>query len=466
MRVIRTKWKLFLYAFGAIGINLLNIIVGSYLCSAIIADGFGENVLATHTFEGINLVIPAVWAVFGVIAKIVDGIIDIPMAQFTDRLRSRWGRRRPSIILGLLPMITAYLLFLLVTPDRSGETIGNTVFYFIMLVIFYSSYTLTMVTYYATFTEIVDNESDRRFLTNMKSISDIVYFIIGFAAVPMILKGLNIRIVGLIVLPVVLFVAIPLIMIKEKSTAKGVDGKIEESVNIIKSIGYTFKNKDFIIWMCVYSFMTFGLQLFLNGINEYFSVSGMEMIYVMIAAFAPVPLTFIVYNKLVVKKGFKFAYQYTLLVFSLAMTSFFLVSLLAQGTLKLVLSIICGLISSFSVGAMFAVAYSIPSQIAADDEKKTGISHGAMYFAIQGLFAGIASGIGGTAILTLLKKTEFFGHKGTFYITITAAVACLVSFALAFFLPKTIATLGKKQDDAKEENLELVKEEIKNEQQN
>ena len=58
MRVIHTKWKLFLYAFGAIGINLLNIVVGSYLCSAIIADGFGENALATHTFEGINLVIP------------------------------------------------------------------------------------------------------------------------------------------------------------------------------------------------------------------------------------------------------------------------------------------------------------------------------------------------------------------------------------------------------------------------
>ena len=464
MRVIRTKWKLFLYAFGTIGVNLLNIVVGSYLCSAIIADGFGENVLSTHTFEGINLVIPAIWAIFGVIAKIVDGIIDIPMAQFTDRLRCRWGRRRPSLILGLIPMIASYCLFLLVTPDKSGETIGNTVFYFIMLVIFYSSYTLTMVTYYATFTEIVDNEADRRFLTNMKSISDIVYFIIGFAAVPMILKGLNIRMVGLVVLPMVLFVAIPLIMIKEKSTKEGVDGKIEENVNIFKSIAYTFKNKDFLIWMGVYSFMTFGLQLFLNGINEYFSVSGMEMIYVMMAAFAPVPLTFIVYNKLVVKKGFKFAYQYTLLIFSVAMTCFFAISFMEKSTLKLILSILCGLISSFSVGAMFAVAYSIPSQLAADDEKRTGISHSAMYFAIQGLFAGIASGIGGAAILTLLKKTTLFEHKGTFYITITAAAACMVSFALAFFLPKSIATLGKKNTENNEENIELKVEDKTDEQ--
>lgn len=465
MRVIRTKWKLFLYAFGAIGINLLNIVIGSYLCSAIIADGFDESFLATHTFEGINLVIPAIWAIFGVIAKIVDGIIDIPMAQFTDRLRSRWGRRRPSIILGLIPMIASYCLFLLVTPNKTGETIGNTIFYFIMLIIFYSSYTLTMVTYYATFTEIVDNEADRRFLTNMKSISDIVYFIVGFAAVPMILKGFNIRMVGLMVLPVVLFVAIPLIMIKEKSTAKGVDGKIEENVNLFKSIAYTFKNKDFIIWMCVYSFMTFGLQLFLNGINEYFSVSGMDMIYVMMAAFAPVPLTFIVYNKLVTKKGFKFAYQYTLLVFSIAMTCFFLVSFLEKSTLKLVLSILCGLVSSFSVGAMFAVAYSIPSQLASDDEKRTGVSHSAMYFAIQGLFAGIASGIGGAAILTLLKKRFFFEHKGTFFITITAAIACMISFALAFLLPKSIANLGKKNDENKQESNDLNKEETEDDYQ-
>ena len=68
------------------------------------------------------------------------------------------------------------------------------------LVVAAQVHTLTMVTYYATFTEIVDNEKDRRFLSNTKSIADITYFIFGFALVPMILKGLNVKYVALICL--------------------------------------------------------------------------------------------------------------------------------------------------------------------------------------------------------------------------------------------------------------------------
>ncbi|MCR4879390.1 MAG: MFS transporter [Bacilli bacterium] len=453
MKPLSTKGQLIAYAFGAMGVNLLNIIVGSYLCSALIADGFGKDALANQTYVGINIIIPAMWAVFGVIAKVIDGLIDIPMAQFTDRLKSRWGRRRPAIVLGMIPMIASYCCFLLI-PNPGGETVLNTVYYFIMLIIFYCSYTLTMVTYYATFTEIVDNEKDRRFLTNTKSIADIVYFIIGFALVPMILKGLNIRIVALIVLPLVLLMLIPLFLIKEKSTKEGVTGEVSKPVNIVKSLVYTFKNKDFIIWMIVYSFMTFGLQLFLSGINEYFTIlsdsnSIMYMVVTMAATFAPVPFTFIIYNKLINKKGFKFAFQYTLLIYVIAMSSMFGVAFIENEATKLILSIVGGVVASFSVGAMFAVAYSIPAQLASDDEKKTGVSHSAMYFAIQGLFSALASGLGGTAVLTILKTNTLFGLTGTYFIVIFSAIGCFIAFILAFFLPPSIKELGKEKKEEK-----------------
>lgn len=447
MQVIRTKWKLILFAFGAIGVNLLNLMVGSYLCSALIASGFDSDAVTNHTFEGIDLVVPALWAVFGVVAKVIDGLIDIPMAHFTDTLKSRWGRRRPAIVLGIIPMTIAYCCFLLV-PNSGEATVGNTIYYFLMLALFYCTYTLTMVTYYATFTEIVDNEKDRRFLTNIKSIADITYFIIGFALVPMILKGLNIRIVALIVLPIVLMMLIPLFMMKEKSTKDGNFGDVSKPVNIIKSIGYTFKNKDFIIWMIVYSFMTIGLQLFLSGINEFFSIGKMDMTITMASSFAPVPFTFIIYNKLINKKGFKFAFQYTLLVYTLSMISMFFVARYVEvGIAKTLCCVLGGVFASFSIGAMFAVAYSIPAQLASDDEKRTGISHSAMYFAIQGLFSALAAGIGGSAILTILKTNNLFDLPGTYFITIFSAIACFIAFILAFFLPRSIRDLGKEKRD-------------------
>lgn len=443
MKTLKSKRKMLLYGCSALGVNLLNTIMGSYLCSALLVGGFGEEAIKNQTFTGSDLVIAPIWALFVVIAKIIDGVIDIPMASITDNLKSRFGKRRPAIVIGLIVLIASFTAFALFTP-QTGETLINTIYYGIVLCLFYCSYTLTMVTYYATFTEIVDNESDRNFISNVKSVCDIVYFIIGYVLVGILLKGINVRIVAMIMLPLVLFMLIPLFMIKEPSTLdkdknSAENANAKQTVNVFKSLAYTFKNKDFIVWMAVYFFLTFGVQLFLGGINEYFSYTGMSMIYTMTAAFVPVPFTLILYNKLIKKKGFRFAIQYVFIVFAFSMLFLFGVSFITVKTLQTVLSIVGGLICSFSVGALFSVAYSIPSQLAAEDEERTGISHSAMYFAVQGLFSGVATGIGAGAVLTFLKETE----GAMTYMTLIAFIAYCVAFVLTYVLPKSIITLGK-----------------------
>lgn len=446
MKKLHTKGQMLLYAVSGMGVNLLNLMMGSYLCSALLIGGFGEQAIKNQTFEGHDLVIAALWAMFGLAAKIVDGIIDIPMASFTDRLKTRWGRRRPAILIGMIPMILAYLAFLLWCPNPGDATWLNTVYYGVILCIFYSAYTLTMVTYYATFTEIVDNEAGRDFISNVKSVCDIVYFIIGYVAVSGMLGGMHLRTVGLIVLPIVLTMLIPIFMIKESRDEIGATGE-GQSVNLIKSLACTFRNRNFIIWMCVYAFMTFGVQLFLSGINEYFSKTGMSMMIVMIAAFGPVPLTLVLYNKLLRKKGFGFAFRYTLLIFGAGMAAMFAVSFLGQGTLKTVLSIVTGLISSFGVGSLFAVAYSVPAQLAAEEEEKTGVSNSAMYFAVQGLFSGVATGIGGNVVLTALKGTEEHPTDNIVFLTLICAAAMVVAFVLTFVLPRSIILMGKSEEN-------------------
>ena len=70
------------------------------------------------------------------------------------------------------------------------------------------------------------------------------------------------------------------------------------------------------------------------------------------------------------------------------------------GALKAILSIVAGLCCSLAVGALFSVAYSVPAQLAAEEQEKTGISNSAMYFAVQGLFAGVATGLGTGIVLS------------------------------------------------------------------
>lgn len=448
MRKLRSKYAIGLYACSGFGINLLNVVMGSYLCSALLIGGFGtENAILNQTYLQKDLVIAGLWGTFILIAKIIDGIIDIPMAAFTDKLRSRFGRRRPSIVIGLVPLLLSYVLFLVI-PDKSGVSLLNTVYYWIILCVFYSFYTLTMTTYYATYTEIVDNESDRRLLSNTKAVCDIIYFIMGFVVVRAMLNGSNIRSVALMILPISATMLIPLFMIKEPSSldAQTVTYK---TVGLVESLKHTLKNRSFVLWMVVHSFMQFGVQLFLGGINEYFSSVGMSMIFVMAASFAPVPVTFLLYNRLVRNRGFGFGIRYTFIMFSIGMLSLFGVSFLEAGVLKTALAVVCGVICAFSVGAIFASAYSVPSQLAAEEEAKTGISNSAMYFAVQGLFDGVASGIGAGLVLTALKQGSRGAEPGAIiFLTLIAGLATLAAAFMTYILPKSVLNIGKQKSDS------------------
>ena len=102
-------------------------------------------------------------------------------------------------------------------------------------------------------------------------------------------------------------------------------------------------------------------------------------------------------------------------------------------------------LSYFAVGAIFASAYSIPSQLAAEEEARTGISDSAMYFAVQGLFDGVASGIGAGLVLTALKQASLGKEPGPIiYLTLIAGLATLFAAFLTIILPKSVLNIGKK----------------------
>lgn len=445
MKTLDKKWKLILFGCAGIGPNLLNMILGSYLCSGLLVGGFKDNV-ESWTYLNRDLVIAVIWGalVFGV--KVFDGIVDIPLASWTDNLRTRWGRRRPAILIGYIPMLIAFVLFLI--PLQKGVGLLNTLWFGAMLAVFYGAYTLTMVTYYATYAEVLKNEKDRIFVSNVKSICDVVYFSLSFALVPVFVgMNINIRYVALIFLPLAATMLIPLFLIKENSTIEGAEQiypqvqEKAEHVSFLTSIKFAAKNKQFLFWLLVVSVMNAGLQLFLGGINEFFSSTGLNMTVVMASAFAPVPFTLMLYNKLVKKFGLKFAFQTVLVIFAVGMTLMYVCRKLPLNIMTF-FALGCGIIVSFSIGAFFSITYTVPAHLAAEENKRSGICASSMYFAVQGLFEGVAAGFATGVMLVFLKQNGLIS-----IMTIIVAVFCMAAFALAFFLPKSISKLGKEEGE-------------------
>lgn len=446
MKKLKTRKQILLYSMAGLGVNMLNLIVGTYLCDALMVEGFSTNI-ENWTYANKTLVVAGVWSVMIFLAKVLDGIIDIPFAGWTDNLKTKWGKRRPAILIGLIPMIICFVLFLF--PPQNEATWINTIYLGVVLCGFYTFYTLTMVTYYATFSEIVDNDKDRVLLSNFKSVFDVIYFVLGYALIPLMIGSANIRIIAFIFLPLVSTMLIALFMIKEKSTRvedieESNNEEKEETVGVVESVKYALKNVDFIKWMGIYFLMQFGVQMFLSGQNVYCSgvalFEGWQITILNALSFAPVPLTLILYNGIINKYGFKTAFRYSLGVFSLGMIVFTFINgvIIPDDKVRFVLGCVAAFICSFSIGSFFSIGYVVPSGLAVREKEKTGISHPAMYFAVQGLVGGVSTGISTGLIWVTLKNTG-----NTWMMGIVVAVVCLLALLFTKFLPESLNNIGK-----------------------
>jgi len=89
------------YAVGDAGFNFYWIIIGSYL-SYFYTDIFGISAAAAGTMF--------------LVTKIIDAISDPAMGAIADRTHSRWGKFRPYLLFGAIPMAGAAILTMS-TPD-------------------------------------------------------------------------------------------------------------------------------------------------------------------------------------------------------------------------------------------------------------------------------------------------------------------------------------------------------------
>lgn len=443
MKKITDRKKLILFGCSGLGVNMLTLMMGSYLCSALLVGGFEEHI-ESWTYLNKDLVVAGLWAVLVFLAKALDGIIDLPLSNFADRLHTKFGRRKTAILIGFVPMVISYLLFLF--PLNAGATLLNTIWFGALLCIFYTCYTLTMLTYYAAFAEICDSEKDTVFLSNVKSICDVVYFSLAYSLIPVFISlNINIRIVALIFLPLCLTMLIPFFLLKE-------NGEEEQEVRALTlgtALKTTFQNKPYIYFLCTTFMMAIGLQLFLGGINEVFSSTGLNMTVVMASSFAPVPFTLILYNYFIKKKGLGFAYRYSLAIFSVGMMVLYLCFKLSDkismGYLTLI-ALCGGILISFAIGAFFSINYTVPTHLAKKEFEATGKSVSTMLFAVQGVFEGIAAGVATGIILVNLKA-----YKVISWLPIIVAAACMIAFLMSLKFPKVINLMGKQEKDVEKQ---------------
>ena len=471
---LNKKWKEVLYAFSGFGPNFLMVLMGAYFTDAMNPAAMGDHQAVQTIAAGVCFISPAIFPILFAISKAFDGIIDIPFAHIADTLNTKFGRTRPVIAVCFLPMVLAYAM-LWIPIGGAERQLLNTIWIFIWCIVFFSSYTMSLISYYGSLSTVCVDEPQRLRVSGYKAFFDTISYCLVYALVPVILQGINLHIdkFAFVSLPLMLTMLIPMFLIKEGAKYGYPEnrGEIPQKISLKESLKLTFKNRIFLSWTAVNCCTYFGLQMFLVGMNAMFiggmGFDGLEMAIANTCAFGPVPVMLYFFNKLKAKKGVRFTYQSCLLAFAVAILSFFFASTFITGGNKPVqMAIACtgSVVGSWAIGSFFMMPYLATSQISSVEEQLTGKNHSAMYFAANAVTTSLVGAISGSLIYENIKNTftsksgglvwasgleeaaaelgvaqEQVFNFGTLSVPFIVCIVCVIGYFLAFLMPKDFA---------------------------
>lgn len=144
----------------------------SLTLSVKLAYGFGDVtgavVAAVYGFFMLSFLLdaaglpPASAGLIFAIAQIWDAVTDPVMGRLSDRTRARWGRRRPFLLFGAVPLGLAFFLHWLV-PPLGGE--GLFFYYLVIALLLRTAMTVVAVPYTALTPELAPDHDGRTELT-------------------------------------------------------------------------------------------------------------------------------------------------------------------------------------------------------------------------------------------------------------------------------------------------------------
>ena len=452
---LNKRWKEVLFAATGFGPNLLMVLMMAYFTDAVIPTGLKADV-GFWSYGGTIIVSTIIFPILWTIGRVFDGVVDVPLAAFTDNLKNKTGKRWIAIVMAVAPMVISFALCWIPIFGRNGDLtlgqqIGNSVWIFFWSIIFFASYTLALITFYGALSDVCEDQTQRARVSAYKSVFDTISYALVYAAIPAIFKavGLPIWQVALYGTPLMVTILFPIFMQRKVEGAAETTGSEEKAVPIGTSIKLTLESKPFMKWTLVNCVAFFGLQMFLVGQNTLISgVMNLGAGWAAVlntCAFAPVPLMLYLFNRLRKKVGVRPVFQSALLSFGLCIFSFCLGSQWFWGDQlmpKLIIGAIGGVIGSWGIGAFFMMPYLIPTSIASVEEEVTGKNHSAMYFAIQALATSIVGAVASSLVYNYLKlwaenPGESTGWKyGVSMVPFIVSVACIAGFFFCFLMPK------------------------------
>lgn len=446
----------FLYNFSTTGWTLIDSIFMTFYVVFLlppkekVAEGMIPYI-SNETFWGVFTVLGAIM-LFG---RVVDAVADPFVASWSDRSRSRFGRRRIFLALGGLPLaLFAVLLFF---PPVASTSWVNGVYLALVFGGYFFAFTAYVGPYLALIPELGRTDAERIGMTTSQGyfslIGNGVVMIGGPLLLALFLKGSSsvnaYRLMAVcLAIPGVIIAYLAVFAVDEKKFS---DAK-PSTLPLKESFLMTIKSGPFVIYLVSNMALWFlfnivrsssiTIALTLVKADEAYASTMFVVLFAAAAVFFPVVwlLSKKIGKKMMLMMGLA----------SFAVTAvLFAVTGLGGGNARLWALVVAGL-TGFPVAVLLIVPNVILSELCDVDAKETGERREAMFFGVQGFFMKLNLGLS-TAALALtysLFGKDIADPTGVRVAPIIGSVIAIIGFIVMSRYPekRVRETLDSKPD--------------------
>ncbi len=333
-----------------------------------------------------------------------NAINDPLLGYISDRTSTRWGRRKPYIVLGLVPILVIMVIVWIV-PFQ--ESIFIFLYLLLILFAFDTFFTMIAVPLDCLFPELYTSEEDRAQVNIYRQIFSVLGIIGGFLIPSIFIGEISVRegylISGVII---TIIVAITFLISLKWGIMEREEFKLDsqQEFGFFQGLKYTFKNRAFVLYTIMLVAFEY-IQLLQATIMPQFSkfvlneestlASGILLVLNQIVAIA----SMIIWSKVGIKQGSKKGYFIALCVLFISFIPLLFISDFNSAILVIV-------ISGIGFGGLLYFTTLLIADIIDEDELKTGIRREGSFFGPTNFFMRI------TGIFSILTISLVFSSTG------------------------------------------------------
>jgi len=339
--------------------------------------------------------------------RFIEAFDDPIIGWWSDRTRSRWGRRLPFILLAT-PFYGIFFALLWITPV-GGASLVNAVYIFVILELFFLSNTLSGGPYESLLPEIARSHRDRMSIVGWQFYFGILGAALGLTLTGMIQDAFGFQVMGLVIAGSgLVFRYLGLRGVwnhapRETPTAL---------MSLRDAFAATLRNKQFLYFIPTFVFFQLAVAMVIAWLPFFVSElvqpanGGTATAILTVLALAAMSVSVVLLWKLSNARGKRWVYSACLLG-----SSIYLPFLYFAGFVPGIPPLLQGAVMAFLAGLPMAGVNLMPRAITADitdyDEILTGMRREGMFFATQNLFEKIGSSFSALllAVVLLLGET-------------------------------------------------------------